>query len=294
MTNKVAFNPQDRFLVTIGNTFVVATENGDVFGLDLSGSRIGDAFKFAGSKAAFNHQQDRFVVTMGGTLIVITQDGDVFGHDVSNRHVGQPFKFSGSRAAFNHQQDRFVLTMGNKLIVITRDGAVFGHDVSNRNVGQPFKFTGSRAAFNPQDRFVVTMANLLVITTRNGDAFGHTVSGRDVGAPSLLNPSAHLALDLAANPDHLQTNPELVIAGRGFASNGRFHYTIHNWPRIPDIHNQGAVSSDGSFSRTESRGFASIGFDVDVPDIQVTAVDESTGSSITASVSAERFVARHG
>jgi hypothetical protein len=246
MTNKVAFNPQDRFLITMGNTFMVTTQNGDTFGLDLAGTHIGEAFKFTGAKAAFN------------------------------------------------PQDRFVVTMGNMLIVTTQNGDVFGHDVSGRNISPAFKFTGAKAAFNPQDRFVVTMGNMLIVTTQNGDAFGHHVSGRDIGVPSLLNPSAHLALDLAANPRHLQINPELVITGRGFTSNGRFHYTIHNWPKIQDIHNQGALDLNGSFSRTESRGFASIGFGIDVPDIEVTAVDEGTGSSITASVSAEKFIARHG
>jgi hypothetical protein len=184
MTNKVAFNPQDRFLIAIGNTLIVTTQNGDVFGLDLTGQRIGEAFKFSGSKAAFNHEQDRFVVTMGNKLIVLTQNGDVFGHDVSGRDIGAPFKFSGSKAAFNHEQDRFVVTMGNKLIVITRNGDVFGHDVSGRDIGAPFKFSGSKAAFNhEQDRFVVTMGNKLIVITQNGDVFGHDVSGRDVGAP---------------------------------------------------------------------------------------------------------------
>jgi len=54
------------------------------------------------------------------------------------------------------------------------------------------------------------------------------------------------------------------------------------------------VDVNGSFGRTESCGFASIRFDVDLPDIEVTAVDEATGRSITASVRAERFVARFG
>ena len=84
MTNKVAFNPQDRFLITIGNTLTVTTRNGDVFGLDMSGHSIGEAFKFSGSKAAFN-PQDRFVVTIGNLLIVTTQNGDVFGHEVDLR-----------------------------------------------------------------------------------------------------------------------------------------------------------------------------------------------------------------
>jgi hypothetical protein len=125
---------------------------------------------------------------------------------------------------------------------------------------------------------------------------GHTASGFNFVLPHdiLETPSAHLTLDLAANPDHLEINPELVITGRGFTNNGRFHYTIHNWPKIQDIHNQGATDANGSFTRTESRDFASIGFDVDVPDIEVTAVDEGTGRSIMASVSAEKFIARHG
>ena len=46
MTNKVAFNPQDKFLITIGNTFMVTTQNGDTFGLDLAGSQIGEALSF--------------------------------------------------------------------------------------------------------------------------------------------------------------------------------------------------------------------------------------------------------
>ena len=182
MTNKIAFNPQDRFVVTIGNRIVVTTQDGSVFGHDVSGHRSGEAFQFTGSKAAFN-SQDRFVVTIGNTLIVTTQNGDVFGHDVSGRDIGPPFKFSGSKAAFN-PQDRFVVTIGNTLIVTTQNGDVFGHDVSGRDIGPPFKFSGSKAAFNPQqDRFVVTIGNTLIVTTQNGDVFGHDVSGRDIGPP---------------------------------------------------------------------------------------------------------------
>ena len=189
MTNKVAFNPQDRFLVTLGNTLMVTTQNGDVFGLDVADHRVGEAFKFAGARAAFN-PQDRFVVTMGNMLIVTTQNGDVFGHDVSGRTIGPAFKFAGSKAAFNGAQDRFVVTMGNLLIVITRSGDVFGHEVSGHTIGAPFKFSGSRAAFNGDvDRFVTTIGNMLVVITRNGDVFGHDVAGRNVGDPFKLSGS---------------------------------------------------------------------------------------------------------
>ena len=162
-----------------------------------------------------------------------------------------------------------MVTIGNLLIVTTQDGDVFGHEVSNHNVGQPFKFTGSKTAFNPQDRFVVTMGNLLIVTTQNGDAFGHEVSNHNIGPVIFLNGSGPLALDLRANPNNLQINPELVITGHGFTGSGRFHYTIHNWPKIQDIQNQGAVDANGVFARTESRGFASIAFGIDVPDVEV-------------------------
>lgn len=181
MSNKIAFNPDDRFVVALGGRIVVTTRDGGVFGHDLSGHHSGEALQFSGAKAAFN-AQDRFVVAIGQTLIVTTQNGDVFGHDVADRHIGPAFKFSGARAAFN-TQDRFLVTMGNTLMVTTQNGDVFGHDVSGRNIGPVFKFTGSKAAFNPQDRFVVTVGNLLIVTTQNGDVFGHEVSGRDIGQP---------------------------------------------------------------------------------------------------------------
>jgi hypothetical protein len=122
---------------------------------------------------------------------------------------------------------------------------------------------------------------------------GHSASGFTFVLPRDV-PVKPLTLDLRANPDNLQINPELVIIGHSFTANGRFRYTVHNWPRVQDIHNQGAMDVNGSFERTESRGFASIRFGVDVPDIEVTAVDEATGRSITASVSAEKFIARFG
>ncbi len=185
MTNKVAFNgPQDRFVVTMDNKLIVITQSGDVFGHDVVGRGVGDAFKFTGSRAAFNGPLDRFVVTTDNKLIVITQGGDVFGHDIEGRHVRDPFKFTGSRAAFNGPQDRFVVTMDNMLIVITQSGDVFGHDFVGRTVDDPFKFTGSRAAFNgPQDRFVVTMDNKLIVITQSGDVFGHDIEGRHVSDP---------------------------------------------------------------------------------------------------------------
>jgi hypothetical protein len=179
MSNRIAFNPQDRFLLAIGNTLIITTRNGDTFGHDITGHTADRAFQFTGAKAAFN-AVDRFVVTMGNTLIVTTQNGDVFGHDIIGRNIGPGFKFTGAKAAFN-AVDRFVVTMGNTLIVTTQNGDVFGHDIVGRDIGPAFKFTGAKAAFNTVDRFVVTIGNTLIVCTQNGDVFGHDIVGRNIG-----------------------------------------------------------------------------------------------------------------
>ena len=187
MANRIAFNPQDRFVVAIGNTLIVTTRSGDTFGHDVTGHTADRGFQFSGAKAAFN-PEDRFVVTMGNTLIVCTQNGDVFGHDIAGRNIGPGFKFTGAKAAFN-AGDRFVTTTDKTLIVCTQNGDVFGHDIANRNIGPGFKFTGSKAAFNPNDRFVVTVSSrlfghhTLIVCTQNGDVFGHDIAGRNIGPP---------------------------------------------------------------------------------------------------------------
>ena len=188
MSNRIAFNPQDRFVVAIGNTLIVTTQNGDTFGHDVTGHTADSAFQFSGAKAAFN-AGDRFVVTMGSRLIVCTRNGDTFGHDITGRNIGPAFQFTGAKAAFN-AVDRFVVTIRNMLIVCTDNGDVFGHDLSGRNIGPAFKFSGSKAAFNhATDRFVVSMGDTLIVCTQNGDVFGHDVSGHNISPPFKFNGS---------------------------------------------------------------------------------------------------------
>ncbi|WP_405419308.1 hypothetical protein [Streptomyces erythrochromogenes] len=137
--SKVAFNGAfDRFVVTMGNRIIVITENGGVFGHDVTGNTVGPAFAFGGSKVAFNRAFDRFVVTMGNRIIVITENGGVFGHDVTGNTVGPAFAFGGSKVAFNRAFDRFVVTMGNRIIVTTQDGGVWAHDINGTTVGPAF------------------------------------------------------------------------------------------------------------------------------------------------------------
>ena len=175
----VAFNPQDRFVVTMGNRIIVTTQSGATFGHDISGKNIGPAFQFTGAKVGFN-PQDRFVVTIGNRIIVTTQSGATFGHDISGKNIGPAFQFTGAKVGFN-PQDRFVVTIGNRIIVTTQSGATFGHDISGKNIGPAFQFTGAKVGFNPQDRFVVTIGNRIIVTTQSGATFGHDISGKNIG-----------------------------------------------------------------------------------------------------------------
>src|SRR5436309_2993923 len=88
---KIGFNPQDRFMVAIGNTLAVITQDGNVFGADVAGRNAGPVFQFGGAKIGFN-PQDRFMMALGNTLVVVTQDGSVFGADVVGRDVGPVFQ----------------------------------------------------------------------------------------------------------------------------------------------------------------------------------------------------------
>jgi hypothetical protein len=104
----IGFNPEDRFMVTIGHTLFVTTQNGSVFGSNaviqptpvfsgttIDGHGVGQVFRaelapvvrFRGAQVAFN-PQDRFLVALGGILVVITRNGDVFGHDVIGQDIG--------------------------------------------------------------------------------------------------------------------------------------------------------------------------------------------------------------
>jgi hypothetical protein len=123
---RVAFNPGDHFVLTMGNRILVITNDGRVFGHDVNGSIIGEAFELDGPPVAFN-PGDHFVLTMGNRILVITNDGRVFGHDVNGSIIGEAFELDGPPVAFN-LGDHFVLTMGNRILVITNDGRVFGHD----------------------------------------------------------------------------------------------------------------------------------------------------------------------
>jgi roadblock/LC7 domain-containing protein len=183
VTPRVAFNPQDKWVVTMGNQVLVIVNNGDVFGHVL-GTTIGQAFQFTGPPVAFN-PQDKWVVTMGNRALVIVNNGGVFGHDFGTT-IGPAFQLTGPPVAFN-PQDKWVVTMGNRILVIRNDGAVFGHDLAGTTINPAFQLTGPPVAFNPQDKWVVTMGNRILVIVNDGRVFGHDITGNTIGPSFQLN-----------------------------------------------------------------------------------------------------------
>jgi hypothetical protein len=143
MASRIGFNPQDKFMVSMGlgssnDTLVVITNRGDVFGAQVVSRVLQPVFQFSGAKIGFN-TQDRFMVVLGNTLVVITDDGSVFGADVVVDNIQPVFQFSGARIGFN-TVDRFMVgSVLPRLYVITADGNVFGADVVSRTIQPVFQ-----------------------------------------------------------------------------------------------------------------------------------------------------------
>ncbi len=88
----VAANPQDRWVVVIGNRIIVITDDGRVFAHEITGNSIGTPFQLSGPAVAAN-SQDRWVVVMGIRIIVITDNGRVFAHEIQAIALELPFSY---------------------------------------------------------------------------------------------------------------------------------------------------------------------------------------------------------
>src|SRR5439155_125869 len=85
----VAFNPQDKFVVTMGTRiFVLNGPAGQIFAHEITGNTIGHAVQLAGARVAFN-PQDKFVVVMGNRVFVLNGPaGQVFAHEITGNTIG--------------------------------------------------------------------------------------------------------------------------------------------------------------------------------------------------------------
>jgi|SRR5215831_14943186 len=117
---KIGYNPQDRFMVAIGNMLAAITSTGDVYGAVIE-------------------------VTPG--LVGLPQN------------LGPIIHFTGSKIGYNPQDRFMVASVSNTLFVITNSGAVFGAavDIQSHSIGPVTQYPGARIGYNPQDRFMVAV-----------------------------------------------------------------------------------------------------------------------------------------
>jgi hypothetical protein len=187
----IAFNPQDKYLLALGNTLAVVTTRGNVFGHEVVGRTLGPAFPFSGTLFPMSlpiPPVDRFTVVMGNRIITSHKDGNIGfqSFDVAGRRINPGFMFTGAKVGFN-PNDRFMAVLGNRLVVTTNEGNVFGHDVAfglgdfeSGHIFPAFPFGGAKVASNPQDRWLLALGNRLLVVTREGNVFAHDVVGRDI------------------------------------------------------------------------------------------------------------------
>ena len=180
----VAAQPQDKWVLTLGNRILVITSDGRVFAHDLQGNTVGNPHQLTGPIVAAN-PQDKYVLALGNRILVITTDGRVFVHEINGNTIGVPFQLSAPKVAAN-PQDKYVLVMDNRILVITQTGQVFAHPVNGNVIGNAIQWSGPLVAANPPDKHVLVMGNRLLVITASGQVFVHNINGNTIQAPFQL------------------------------------------------------------------------------------------------------------
>jgi hypothetical protein len=181
--NRMAFNPQDKFVVVLGSRALVLNgPAGQVFAHEITGNTIGPVVGLTGARVAFN-PQDKFVVVMGNRILVLNGPaGQVFAHEITGNTIGPVVGLTGAKVAFN-PQDKFVMVIGNRIFVIDNAGRVFAHEITGNTIGPGVRLSGPPVAF-PQNRFVVVMGNRILVTVPDGAVFAHDITGNTI-APAV-------------------------------------------------------------------------------------------------------------
>jgi hypothetical protein len=122
----VATNPEDKWVLVVGDRILVITKNGKVFAHRITDKTIHPTVELAVPEGGVaGSPRDRWVLGMGNKIVVITGNGDVVTHVVRDTIVeGHRALTSTQRVAAN-PEDRWVLAVGtpggrfpSRLIVI--------------------------------------------------------------------------------------------------------------------------------------------------------------------------------
>ena len=123
----VAANQQDKYVFPTARGLMVITQDGEVFGHDITADGIGPSFKYGGDTVAAR-PGDKWVLVLRENLIVITESGEVFCHPTTRDEVKPAFPVAGPPGGVaTNPADRYVFGTGNAIFVITTNGDVFAH-----------------------------------------------------------------------------------------------------------------------------------------------------------------------
>jgi hypothetical protein len=228
--SRIGFQPEDRFMVALGNTLAVITQAGNVFGADIVNNEVGPGFRFTGAKVGFN-PEDRFAVAVGNRILIITRSGNVFGHEVTGRDIGPAFQFGGSKMGFN-PQDKFMVAAGHRLLVITATGSVFGADVLSSDIGPSSQIASGKIGFQPEDRFMVALGNKLAVITAVGKVFGGDLVAHQIGIVDPLHPMGPKMLQW-------ELGPVVEFDGARIGTNPQDKFMVSMGPRLAVITHEG-------------------------------------------------------
>jgi hypothetical protein len=180
----VAANPQDRFVVTLGNRILVVTDDRRVFAHEVVGNAVSFARQLGTLPTASGGE--RIVPYRTGLqnwLALIASDGRASAVEVRNTSLGPFVPLTGARIAAN-PEDKWVVSQASRIIVITRQGQVFAHTIGGSVIGAGVLLsnaTGPPVAANPQDKYVLVDGTRILVITNVGDVFMHELTSTSVG-----------------------------------------------------------------------------------------------------------------
>lgn len=200
---RVAANPQDKWVLTGSDHIAVVTSDGRVFVHIVGGRNITAPFQISTAAPVGANANDHFMFDLDTKIMVVTKDGLVFVHDLIREvpspgtlglgipiAVSVPRKISDGIKVAANPQDKNVLIAGSRILVITETGSVFAHDLVGEKIGTPFQLSppSIKVAANPQDKHVLAWGDKILVITNDGSVFAHPLSNETIGNPFQLSP----------------------------------------------------------------------------------------------------------
>jgi len=151
VSQKVAANPQDKWVLVMGNRIIVITNDGSVFAHDVDGDNVSTAFEFISDQKVAANQEDKRVLVMENRIFVITRqrwfyyagmqsnDQPIWKDDEADAlplpPFGSPLKPEGFHECLGYFSVRFIEGWKKWVMLYTCDGIVNGENNKNARRG---------------------------------------------------------------------------------------------------------------------------------------------------------------